>query len=140
MLPQTERDRPWQEFGGLSTHTESPRPWQETSSGPSSKGRTIWTDGSRLDNGRVGVAAVWWRDSYTPPPRTGPHPEATCHPVREEADWVGRRFHLGDNKAVFDAEIYAIHQTLRHFDTRNENTAYTVFSDSTAALSRAPGG
>ena len=23
--------------------------------------RTNWTDGSRLDDGRVGVVAVWWK-------------------------------------------------------------------------------
>ena len=54
-----------------------------------------------------------------------------------QAGWTGRRFHLG-NKRVFDAEVYAIYQALRLFDARNKSdAAYTVFSDSTAALSRA---
>ena len=26
--------------------------------------------------------------------------------------WTGRRFHLGNNKEVFDAEVYAIYQAL----------------------------
>ena len=44
---------------------------------------TIWTDGSRLDSGKVGAACVW----ETP------------------SGWTGHRFHLGTNKEVFDAEV-----------------------------------
>ena len=56
-------------------------------------GNTIWTDGSRLDSGSVGAACTW----RTP---------------------GGRRFHLGNNKEVFDAEVYAIHQALSAMDQR----------------------
>ena len=49
---------------------------------------TIWTDGSRLDSGAIGAACAW----------------------QMEEGWTGRRFHLGTNKEVFDAEIYAIYQ------------------------------
>ena len=39
---------------------------------------------------------------------------------------------------MFGAEAHAIYQALNLFDARSEdNTAYIVFSDSTAALSRA---
>ena len=47
---------------------------------------TIWTDGSRLDSGKVGAACVW----------------------KTREGWTGKRFHLGDNKEVFDAEVFAI--------------------------------
>ena len=33
---------------------------------------------------------------------------------------TGRRFHLGDNKEVFDAETFAIYQALRVLDLREE--------------------
>ena len=57
---------------------------------------TIWTDGSRLDSGEVGAACAWKKGS----------------------GWHGRRFHLGNNKEVFDAEVFAIYQTLRVFESR----------------------
>ena len=42
--------------------------------------------------------------------------------------WTGRRFHLGDNKEVFDAEIFAIYQALRIFEARQQSgEEYTVF-------------
>ena len=47
---------------------------------------TVWTDGSRLDNEKVGAAFVWRR------------PEG----------WQGSRFHLGSNKEVFDAEVFFV--------------------------------
>ena len=46
----------------------------------------IWTDGSRLDSGAVGAACTW----------------------QSSEGWEGRRFHLGNNKEVFDAEVFAI--------------------------------
>jgi ribonuclease HI len=78
---------------------------------------TIWTDGSRFDNGRVGAACVW----QTPGP----------------GGWRGRRFFLGTNKEVFDAETFAIYQALRVFEERSESGhEFTIFSDSTAAIRR----
>ena len=35
--------------------------------------------------------------------------------------WIARRFHLGTNKEVFDAEIYAIYQALRTTYQRQES-------------------
>ena len=44
--------------------------------------------------------------------------------------WTERRYHLGNNKEVFGAEVYAIYQALCLFDARSEsNNAYPVFSD-----------
>lgn len=59
-------------------------------------------------------------------------PDGTTHggglPHNPQGGRVGgRRFHLGGNGGVSDAEAYAIYQAL---DARSEsNTAYTVFSD-----------
>ena len=48
---------------------------------------TVWTDGSRQEDGAVGAACVW---------------------RSPEGGWTGRRFHLGKNKEVFDAEVFAV--------------------------------
>ena len=50
-------------------------------------------------------------------------------------DWLG---HLpGTNKEVFDAEVYAILQAVKLLSERNEEgQAYTIFSDSQAAVAR----
>ena len=59
------------------------------------------------------------------------------HPLPLPARWNGRGFHLGTNKEVFDAELYAILQATIHFAKRNENDqSYTIFSDSTSAIKR----
>ena len=52
--------------------------------------------------------------------------------------WTGRRFHLGDNKEVFDAEVFAIYQALRIFEARQQSgEEYIVFSDRQPAIRRA---
>ena len=77
---------------------------------------TIWTDGSRLEDGKVGAECAW---------RT------------QEGIWEGRRFHLGDNKEVFDAEVFAIYQALRVFESRNRSgRRFAVFSDCQPAIQR----
>ena len=62
----------------------------------------------------LGAAAAWWREAR-------------------------RRAGRGDvSTSATRGEVYAIYQALRLFDARNKSdAAYTVFSDSTAALSRA---
>ena len=45
---------------------------------------TAWTDGFRLDSGGVRAACAW----------------------KAREGWEGRRFHLGNNKGVFDAEVF----------------------------------
>ena len=77
---------------------------------------TTWTDGFRLDSGKVGAICAW----------------------RTREDWAGRRFHLGNSKEVFDAKVSAIYQALRIFRVRQESDRkYTVFSDSQSAIRRA---
>ena len=79
--------------------------------------RTLWTDDSRLDSREVGAACVW----QSPAP----------------GGWSGCRFHLGTNKEIVNAEVFAIYQALRVVDQRQESGhRYTVFADSTAAIDR----
>ena len=75
----------------------------------------IPADGSRLDSGAIGAACTW----------------------QTEEGWTGRRFHLGTNKEVFDAEVYAIYQALRIFEERQQSgRKYTILSDCQPAIRR----
>ena len=77
--------------------------------------RTAWTDGSRLDNGRVGAAVAW----------------------KEGGGWRGRNSYLGTNKEIFDAEVFAILQAVKALNEQEESgEEYTVFTDSQAAVAR----
>ena len=77
---------------------------------------TVWTDGSRQEDGAVGAACVW---------------------RSPEGGWTGRRFQLGKNKEVFDAEVFAVWQALRALEQRNErDREYTIFVDSTSDITR----
>ena len=97
----------------------------------------IWADGSRLDNGKVGVAAVWWEEAHIPPPWTEVRAGNTCHPIHKAAGWAGRQCHLGRNKDVYDAELYALRQAMQLFDKRGEREQrYTIFADSASAIDR----
>ena len=40
---------------------------------------------------------------------------------RAQEGWTGRRYHLVTNKKIFDAETFAIYQTLRALDQRKES-------------------
>ena len=49
----------------------------------------------------------------------------------------GHCSHLGDNKEVFDAEVYAISQALEVLDRRQKSgRRYTIFVDSTSGIDR----
>ena len=79
------------------------------------RGNTIWTGGSRLGNGSVEAACAW----------------------RTPEEWTGRHIHLGNNKEVFDAEVYVIYQAFSIVDQRQETGRQcTIFADSTAAMER----
>ena len=80
------------------------------------KGRdTVWTDSSRFDSGEVGSACLW----------------------RDGEGWKGSRYHLGTNKEVFDAEVFAIFQALKACERGQfSDRRYTIFSDSQAAILR----
>ena len=77
---------------------------------------SLWTDGSRLEDGRVGAAAVY----------------------KDRDRWRSHKFGLGSNKEVFDAELYGIAEGLRiaqRLSQRREGCkTVRIFSDSQAAL------
>ena len=76
---------------------------------------TVWTDGSRQEDGRMGVVCVWMA----------------------QEGWTGSCFHLGTNKGVFDAEVFAVYQALRTIERRGERgRQYAIFVDSTSAITR----
>ena len=51
--------------------------------------------------------------------------------------WRGSRHHLGNNKEVFDAEVFAIYQALKDCERGQfSSRRYTIFSDSQAAILR----
>jgi ribonuclease HI len=85
------------------------------------RGRAVFTDGSKGEDGWTGCAAVW---------RNG------------EGGWQGRKIFMGRNKEVFDAELYAIWLGLKATrDHQGEWAAVgpksiTIFTDSQAALKR----
>ena len=57
----------------------------------------------------------------------------TRHPARRPSEWTGRKFHLGKNKEVFYAEVFALLQVLKISLQRNETGRnYTIFSDSSS--------
>jgi ribonuclease HI len=80
---------------------------------------TLWTDGSRLDDGRVGFAVVW------------------AQGTADDLTWEGVGESLGDNKEVFDAEVYALARAAQILANRNETGhQYSIFCDSQTALQR----
>ena len=56
-------------------------------------------------------------------------------PAGGHSEWTGYHYYLGNNKEVFDAELYAIFWALSIIDQRQETGhRYTIFGDSTAAI------
>ena len=54
---------------------------------------------------------------------------------RAQEWWTGRRFQLGNDKEVFDAEVIAIYQALRAIEQRQKRGhQHTLFVDSTSAI------
>lgn len=82
-------------------------------------GIVLWTDGSRLDFGKVGAAVVWfdkWLDK-----------------------WQEKRRFLGEHKDSFDAELWSISDALVLGTKKTRNTGpttVTVFTNSQAAISK----
>ena len=86
------------------------------------KARTLWTDSSCLESGKVGAVVAWWEVAHTPPECVG-RTRRRYHRVSVSAGWTGRGFHLGTNKEVFGVEVHAIHQALKTLTERNESHA-----------------
>jgi len=68
----------------------------------------------------------------------GQTPWKQGHTILSEAQydrWTGEGYHLGTNKEVFDAELYAIYRSVMRFGKRREHDQeYTIFVDSQAAM------
>ena len=116
---ETAEPQVWEEFREMRAEVyvekkeealKTAKEWPETS-----QKDTIWTDGSRLEDKRVGAAVAF----------------------KGDGGWRQRKIYLGRNKEVFDAEIFAIGRALEVLNEREEEgREYTIFSDSQAALSR----
>jgi hypothetical protein len=84
--------------------------------GIASDGVTLWTDGSRTEDGACGYAVVWRKKGEV---------------------WKGHQVHLGYNQKVYDAECAAIVRALQvGRDSRNQlqMTKITIFTDAQAAM------
>ena len=83
------------------------------------EGMVLWTDGSRLDTGKAGSAVVW---------------------LDKMSDkWQEKRQYLGENKDLFDAELWAISDALEISIKKTRNTqptTVTVFTDLHAAIGK----
>ena len=80
-------------------------------------GLTMFTDGSRLDDGAVGYAVVW----------KNPH----------GLSWKGIKTHMGFNQEAYDAECAALARALEEAARRNTTPErITIFSDAQAAIKR----
>ena len=72
---------------------------------------TLWTGGSRLDNGKVGSGGAVGGDG-----------------------WEGRIYYVGKNKEVYDAEVYAISRAWRTIDQREESGRRFIISSVSASV------
>jgi len=78
------------------------------------EGLVLWTDGSRKEDEWVGCAVVW-----------------------KEERWNKRRVHLGRQKEVFDAEMYAMSEAVKIVDEicrMKEVRRVTIFTNSQVTL------
>ena len=117
---------------------------------------TVWTDGSRLENGRVGVGMAWYekgdeegtgsimirrRDSRRAGQRREgkqkTYPGEHRSMRRTKDGWRSSGFRLGGGHEAYDAEVAAIAYGLAHLHGRMERGhTYTIFTDSVAAMRR----
>jgi len=78
-------------------------------------GLTMFTDGSRLDNGATGYAVVWKRG----------------------LTWAGVKGHMGSNQEAYDAECAALTRALEEASRRNTTPErVAIFTDAQAAIRR----
>ena len=80
-------------------------------------GLTMFTDGSRLDDGASGYAVVWKR--------------------KNSQIWKGLKTHMGYNQEAFDTECAALARALESASRRNTTPErVTIFTDAQAAIRR----
>ena len=119
---------------------------------------TIWTDGSRLDDGRVGVGIAWLegrnegsegrivttrRDYRTAGQRREKrrgYLDGSRTMIAHRPGWRSSGFRMGGGREAYDAELAAVVHALVHLHERGqEGHDYTIFTDSTAAMRRMTG-
>ncbi|ODM15198.1 hypothetical protein SI65_09437 [Aspergillus cristatus] len=79
-----------------------------------SPGLAIWSDRSRLENGRCGAGLAW----------------------QEPGSWKTQGFPLGKGYEVFDAELLGVVQALQLADKMGDQRPVTILLDSQAAIAR----
>ena len=79
-----------------------------------SPGLVIWSDGSRLENGRCGAGLAW----------------------QEAGSWRTQGFPLGKGREVFDAELLGVVQALQLAEKMGDQRPVTILLDSQAAIAR----
>ena len=119
---------------------------------------TIWTDGSRLGDGRVGVGMTWFEDSRgeaeertlterrdyrtAGQKRSGQsgYLEGVRTMITDRSGWKSKGFRLGGGREAYDAELAAVVYALVQFYGRDQRGHdYTIFTDSVAAMRRVRG-
>jgi len=75
-------------------------------------GVTIFTDGSRLENGATGYAAVW----------------------KKENDWEGLKSHMGWGQEAYDAECAALARALQTAASRDDPIGAVTISSAIARM------
>ena len=113
--------------------------WEEKGSTPSGRmasGRgRVGGRSSSLEGESTFAAAVGPINPNTTRPGRAFRPP--YRPRRVPDGRKGQRFHLGKNKEAFDAELFAIHRSMKVFLERQETwVAYTIFSDSAVTIER----
>jgi hypothetical protein len=99
---------------------DNPENAKQIGVGSRGDGRTVWINGSRMDDGNVGCAVVR-------------RIAGEIGNSIEGWNWVG--YHLGPGDEVFGAELYATLKATRRFTISKEcNKNCTIFSDSQAAI------
>ena len=79
------------------------------------QGLTMYTDGSRMEDGAAGYAVVW----------------------KKGESWAGIKTHMGYNQEAYDAECAALARALDSASRRNTTPErVTIFTDAQAAIRR----
>jgi hypothetical protein len=77
--------------------------------------QVIWSDGSRLENGRCGAGLAWQEPGGV---------------------WKTREFPLGKGHEVFDAALLGVVQALQVARRAGDQRPFTILLDSQAALAK----
>lgn len=116
VLPQATASHPTPSFSGVPGCIKVlPGPEALAVAQSLSPGLAIWSDGSRLENGRCGAGLAWQEPGGT---------------------WKTQGFPLGKGYEVFDAELLVVIQALQVAGKVGDQRPVTIFLDSQAAIAR----